>query len=67
MRSRRARPEYGDDRNAWQGARSSFDGFPNHTNQSDTTFDRHLEGAMFASLALDLLADTRRERSGVRS
>ena len=60
MRSRRARPEYGDDRNAWQGARSSFDGFPNHTNQSDTTFDRRFEAQIFSSIASDLLADMRR-------
>lgn len=60
MSAERARPKYGDDRNAWQSARSSFDGFPNHNTESDTTFDRRFEAQIFSSIASDLLADMRR-------
>ena len=60
MSAERARPKYGDDRDALAGARSSFDGLPNHTGVFDSTRGRRCEAVILSSIANDLLADMRR-------
>lgn len=67
MKPMRGPPQYGEGRTTRQGMRPSVIGWAASDNASDSMNDRHWESAMFAGLAFDLLADTRRERSGVRS
>lgn len=67
MRPTRGPPQNGEGRNTRQGMRPSVIGFPAPDNLDHSTNNRRWESAMFASLALDLLADTRRERNGALS
>ena len=60
MSAERARPKYGDDRDALAGARSPFDGSPDRNTEDYTTSGRRGEVALFSSIANDLLADMRR-------
>ena len=50
----------GDDRDALAGARSPFDGLPNHTGVIDSTRGRRCKPVILSSIASDLLADMRR-------
>ena len=65
MRPTRGSPENGEGRSTRQGVRPSGTCFPARNGNPDSTDDHHSE-ALFASLALDLLADTRRHRGATR-